>query len=185
MERNVCSFVRLFICSFIRPSVHSSVYSFVRSLIRLFIRSFIVRSARRSPIGDEGTVDMATPRLASSSTRIPARHRHHRPITTSSSGNVGSRFRCHRGGASRAEQNSEESDLMPCTHVRVVGERRTREMEWQQKKGTEWSPSWSVGRSVGRLAVLRLICSTHALHAEISDAYALARRFPTLPMGKK
>ncbi|KYQ59567.1 hypothetical protein ALC60_01408, partial [Trachymyrmex zeteki] len=87
---------------------------------------------------------------------------------TGSNGNAGSR--CHRGGGDRAEPNSEESDLMPCTHVRVVGERRTRETEWQQKKGTEWSLNWSVGR----LAVL--VCPTHALRAEISDALALATK---------
>lgn len=63
IERNVCSFVHLFI--------HSPVRSFIRSFVRLFIRS---SSARRSPVGDEGTtrVDMATPRLTSSSTRMPA-----------------------------------------------------------------------------------------------------------------
>lgn len=157
----------------VRLFIHSSVRSFIRS----FARSFVVRS---SFSGDEGTVDMATPRPTNPTTRIPAPasppKRHAVAAATSHPDAIAGEGTVPEP---RAEQRGKRPHaLHTCAH-RPGTPRRMRETEWQwRKRGAE--EDGAVGWSVGRLhsSVPRTRPG-----AEIGDALALARGF--LPFLRK
>lgn len=126
-NRDKCLFVCSFVHSFARPFVYSSVRSFARLFARSFVRSFVVRS---SFSGDEGTVDMATPRPTSLAARIPAPASPPERHAVAATPHIPMPSR-GRGPCQNLTPNSEESDLMPCTHVRAQPGtlRRMRETE--------------------------------------------------------
>lgn len=89
----------------------------------------------RSFSGDEGTVDMATPRPT---TRIPApASPPERRARCSATATTRPDLLPTAGEGAAPEPHSEESDLMPCTHVCIAGDTEKNEGDGMSAKKGE------------------------------------------------